>query len=271
LKTIPIKKSYLEQKWYYRVAKVFFLLLPFLVVAIIFFKGHINIDISQKNISDILQKNSVYIVYVVIGLVLYFLILKGFWRGFLYIVFGGLEDDTKKKISGVAQSVGPDVQPAPAKPNKMVLLPIIIIIGVFAIFVLSEMEYIKLPRINLNSGQSSHIYGAPCTTSDGKTGLYGTKGGCYTCSTGTAVTNPINNNCSNGIAGVYCCGTASNGGNKNSKNSKCIPTGCGSLWRCSGSYYISGVQIRVTAACFPSGLRPGDIYSGWSGTCRQCP
>ena len=256
---MPIKKSYLEQKWYYRVAKVFFWVLPFVVIAIMFLR-------VGGNILDILEKN---IVYIAIGLVLYLLILKIIWRIFLYIVFGGLEDDTKKKISGVAQSVGPDVQPAPAKPNKMALLPIIIIIGVFAIFVLSQTGYIKLPQINLNSGQSSHTYGASCTSSDGKTGLYGTNGNCYTCSAGaTAVTNPINNNCSDGIAGVYCCGTASNGGNK---NSKCIPTGCGSLWRCSGSYYISGVQIRVSGACFPSGLRPSDIYSGWSGICRQCP
>lgn len=250
---MPIKKSYLEQKWHYRVAKVFFWVLPFLVIAIMFLR-------VGGNILDILEKN---IVYIAIGLVLYLLILKIIWRIFLYIVFGGLEDDTKS-VNSANQSV-----PVKQKPKLiMQLVPIIILLGVVATYVLSQTGYIKLPRINLNSGQSSHTYGASCTSSDGKTGLYGTNGDCYTCSEGTAVTNPISNNCSNGIAGVYCCGTASNGGDK---NSKCIPTGCGSLWRCSGSYYISGVQIRVSGACFPSGLRPSDLYPGWSGTCRQCP
>ncbi len=263
---MPIKKSYLEQKWYYRVAKVFFLGLPFLVIAIMFLR-------VGGNVLDILEKN---IVYIAIGLVSYLLILKIIWRIFLYIVFGGLEDDTKKKGSEATQSVNSATQPAPVKPKlvKMQLIPVIILLGVVATYILSQMGYIKLPRIDLNFGQSnpieSHPYGASCTTSDGKTGLYGTNGDCYTCSGSTAVTNPINNNCSNGIAGVYCCGTA-NGNNGGNGVDGCIPTGCGSLWYCSGSYYISGVQIRVNGACFPSGLRPGDIYSGWSGTCRQCP
>jgi len=256
---MPIKKSYLEQKWCYRVAKVFFLILPLLVAAIVFLNGKINIfDISQKNILGILQKNIVYIIYIAIGLVLYFLILKAIWRIFLYIAFGGLEDDTRKKGSEATQSVNPATQ---------LVVPIIILVAVFAIAVLSQTGYIKLPRINLNSGQSSHTYGASCTSSGGKTGLYGTNGDCYTCSGGTAVTNPINNNCSNGIAGVYCCGTAggNNGGNG---GSKCISTGCGSSWYCSGSYYLGGQQIRVNG-CFP--VRMGDVYPGWSGTCRQCP
>jgi len=51
----------------------------------------------------------------------------------------------------------------------------------------------------------------------------------------------------------------------------CTPTGCGTLWRCSGTYYIEGVGIYVPGLCFPSGSRPGDIFSSWSGTCRQCP
>ncbi len=263
---MSIKKSSLEQKWYYRVARVFFLILPLLAAGVLFLKGYISIpDISQKDILDTLQKNSVYIAYVVIGLISYFLILNLIWKLFLYIVFGGLEDDTKS-VNSANQSV-----PVKQKPEPIAqLVPIIILLGLIAVYALSQTGYIKLPRINFNPEQSSHTYGTSCTNSDGKTGLYGTSGDCLSCSDGTAVTNPINNNCSNGIAGVYCCGAASenNGGNE---GSKCIPTGCGSLWRCSGSYYISGVRISVNAACFPSGYRPSDIYSGWSGTCRQCP
>lgn len=274
---MSIKKSFLEQKLFYRVTKVIYLVFPLLAAVVLFLKGYIKIpelfqknilDIPQKNLLDLLQKNGVSIVYAVIGLVLYYLILGGIWRLFLYIAFGGLEDDTKNKDNE---------QPASARPEQlqaMQLIPLIIILGVIIIYLLSAKGYIKLPKVDLNFGQPtpivkqptpiSHPFGTSCTDSKGKTGLYGTNGTCYTCSGSTAVTNPVSNNCSNGIAGVYCC-------DDGNRNSKCIPTGCGSWWYCSGSYYLSGVQIRVTGGCFPSGLRPSEIYSGWSGTCRQCP
>jgi len=250
---MPIKKSSLEQKWYYRIAKVFFLILPLLVVFFIFLSGKRNLsDIFQKNITDILQKNIVYIIYVVIGLVFYYLILKWIWRGFLYLIFGGLEDDTKKNDSETAQPVNSSAQQA---------VPFIILAVILAIAVLFQMRYIKLPKINLNPEQPNHVYGASCTTSDGKKGLYGTNGTCYACSNnGTAVTNPINNNCSSGIAGVYCCG---------SNNDGCISTGCGSMWYCSGRYYIGSQEINVPGLCFPT--HPRNVYSSWTGTCRQCP
>ncbi len=262
---MSIKKSSLEQKWYYRVAKVFFTILPLFVAVAGLFKGYINIgNITSKNIAAILQKNSDYIVYVVVGLVLYYLILNIVWSIFLYLVFGGIEDDTIKKGSGEVQSANPAFQ----------VIPIIIIIVVFAIFALSQNGYIKLPQIDPYFGKTNpvniHTYGTSCT-SNGKTGLYGTNGICYTCSAGSnAVTNPINNNCSNGLGGVYCC-NSTNENNGGKKTDKCIPTGCGTLWRCSGTYYVGGKQISVNGLCFPSGMRPTDIYSSWTGTCRQCP
>ncbi len=262
---MSIKKSSLEQKWYYRVAKVFFTILPLLIAFFLFFTGYIKIgNITPKNIAAILQKNSEYIVYAVVGLVLYYLILNIVWSTFIYLVFGGIEDDTVKKGSSGVQSANPASQ----------VIPIIIIILVFAIFALSQNGYIKLPQIDPYFGKTNpvkiHTYGASCTTSDGKTGLYGTNGNCYSCSSGSAATNPINNNCSSGTAGVYCCGTTS-GNNGEKKTEKCIPTGCGTLWRCSGTYYVGGKQISINGLCFPSGMRPRDIYSSWSGTCRQCP
>ncbi len=262
---MPIKKSSLEKKWYYRVAKVFFTILPLFVVVAALFKGYIKIgSITAKNIAVILQKNTDYIVYAVVGLVLYYLILKIVWRTFIYLVFGGIEDDTFKKVSSEVQ---------PANPASQVI-PIIIIILVFAVFALSQNGYIKLPQIDPYFGKTNpvkiHTYGTSCTTSDGKTGLYGTNGNCYSCSSGSAATNPLSNNCSNGTAGVYCCST-SGGNNGEKKTEKCIPTGCGTLWRCSGNYYVGDKQISVNGLCFPSGMRPAEIYSGWSGTCRQCP
>ena len=88
---MPIKKSVLEKNIFYRIAKVFFLLLPWVpAVPVIVY------ETQQSNIYNI--------VYVAIGLVVYYLILNLVWRGFLYIFFGGLEDDTVKAVSRGVQS-----------------------------------------------------------------------------------------------------------------------------------------------------------------------
>lgn len=251
---MPIKKSLLEQKWYYRLLKVCYLIFPIAVALFLFLDGKISVfDISQKNILDLAQENIIYIIYIVIGLVLYY---GGIPKLFLYLLFGGLEDDTKP--SG---SVAP-----PAAANKTGLISILIIIGVIVVFALLENGY--LPFIN---GAESHTYGSPCTGSNKENGLYGTNGHCYTCSTGIAVTNP-QGTCSDAIFGVYCCviGDNSNSNSSNSNNNDgCIATGCGSMWYCSGSYYVGGQQINVPGLCFP--IHPRDVYPSWSGTCRQCP
>ncbi len=112
---MSIKKSSLEQKWYYRVAKVFFTILPLFVAVAGLFMGYIKIgNITAKNIAVILQKNSDYIVYAVVGLVLYYLILKIVWNTFLYLVFGEIEDDTVKKVSSEVH-VLPDLNMLPKR------------------------------------------------------------------------------------------------------------------------------------------------------------
>ena len=63
-------------------------------------------------------------------------------------------------------------------------------------------------------------------------------------------------------------GGGNSGGGGGNKTPKCISTGCGSSWYCSGSYYVGGPQVRING-CLPT--RAGDIYSGWSGMFRQCP
>jgi hypothetical protein len=70
----------------------------------------------------------------------------------------------------------------------------------------------------------------------------------------------------------YSTFSGKNGGdeNNNKDGTVCIPTGCGNLWRCNGTYYLEEKQKRVDA-CFTLGNRPDKIYSSWSGTCRQCP
>ena len=112
---MPIKKSYLEQKWHYRVAKVFFLLLPLLII-LIFCTSEKNIIVYQA-----IGLPLHHLVYIAIGLPLYYLTLKVTWKIFLYIVFGGLEDDTRKKDVVVTQSAGPVIQPtaAPVPDSKV--------------------------------------------------------------------------------------------------------------------------------------------------------
>lgn len=252
---MPIKKSSLEKKWYYRVAKILFLLIPIIVIVFLFLNNRIDIsNLPKGNISDILQND---IVYIIGGLILYFIVISAIWRIFLYIAFGGLENDTRKiNANAIQQSVSPVPQSTPAK----VIGPIIVIIFCIAIFA------IAFSQTNTNPFKT-HIYGTACTTSDGKTGLYGTNETCYTCSAdSTAVTSPVNN-CSDGIAGVYCCNAGNNNGGNNG-GSKCVPTGCGALWRCSGSYYLGERHINFTG-CLP--VSAGEIYSSWTGTCRQCP
>ncbi len=124
---MPIKISTLEQKRYYRIAKVFFLVFPLLVAAWVFLSGYIDISgISQKNIVSILQKNSNYVVYAVVGLVFYYIILSWTWKSFLYIAFGGLEDDTQKKSGEAVQSANPPgtsgVSDALAERSQMLIV-----------------------------------------------------------------------------------------------------------------------------------------------------
>ena len=115
---MTITKSKLEEKWYFRVLKVFFLILPLLIVIFLLLNGKIDIcNIPQKNISDIPEKS---IVYILIGLALYYLILSVIWRIFLYLVFGGLVDD-KKNSKSVIES-------ASANNGGLLLLLVFIIV-----------------------------------------------------------------------------------------------------------------------------------------------
>jgi hypothetical protein len=243
---MPIKKSSLENRWYYRIAKILFLALFPLLFLLFFFNE--KVDINNLSSQDILNLLKGSVIYAVVGLVLYYLFLIGIWRGFLYVVFGGLRNDVKKKSNGTTQSPVPI---APKKPKTAQTIPIVIAVCIFVVIGLSQAGYIKLPKINVDNVVENHTYGATCTA-NGKNGLYGTNGDCYTCSGSTAHTSRINSNCSSGAAGVYCC----SGGNN---NDGCIATGCGHMWYCSGSYYIGGQEIRVPGLCFAGSVL--EIYT----------
>ena len=64
----------------------------------------------------------------------------------------------------------------------------------------------------------------------------------------------------------YTTGTTGGG----SKASTCIPTGCGSNWYCSGSYYSSSGAQKSISGCYASKTSVTSLNS-WTGICRQCP
>lgn len=143
---MTIKKSSLEGRWYYRVAKVFFLILPllilfFLLLSILLGKRIVACSIVQSNFSEFPLD---YFVFIAIGLALYYVLLKWIWKGFLYIAFGGVEDDMKKDYA----------RAIPVKPerNKAAqAIPLIITLILLALMFLSAMGYITLPKIDLNA------------------------------------------------------------------------------------------------------------------------
>lgn len=151
---MPIKKSTLEEKWYFRVVKVFFLILPLLIVIFILLNGKIDIcNISQKNIFDIPEKS---IVYIIIGLVFYYLILSGIWRIFLYIVFGGLVDD-KKNSRSVIESTSVN------NGGLLLLLVIIIVLFLMTYFNVNLPKQFNTLIQSINGGSSSGGGGSKIT------------------------------------------------------------------------------------------------------------
>lgn len=217
---MSIKRSYLEQKWYYRVAKVIFLWLPPIGIAIILFLVIFSdmIGKSAEDLGVIVQSNGSLIVGAVIGLLIYFLILKGIWRGFLYIAFGGLENDVDKKAGEIARPATISNVPITSAPVTSALTPsdknqivgwILMLITIGSIY---YAYFIYKPQ---------NIVPGPGPTNQ-----------------------PV------------------------PTNTTCIPTGCGSQWYCSGTYYVGGSQKRVNGCV---STRLGEIYSSWSGTCRRCP
>ena len=94
-------------------------------------------------------------------------------------------------------------------------------------FVLPIVFGVTLTTITIMGLLSIAFVGCEPNCADGE--LAGTDGSCYKCSSGSTATYSPSGNCSNAIAGVYCCSGGGGGG--------CTPTGCPttSPWLC-GSY-----------------------------------
>jgi hypothetical protein len=103
-----------------------------------------------------------------------------------------------------------DTNEQPKKQSKFAQnLPLALLLGIILVMLFAELGYIKLPQINsnyLNNFFGNHTYGQSCSTSSGSQGMYGTNGDCYVCpKSSIAFTSRVNNSCSSGISGVYCC------------------------------------------------------------------
>ena len=171
---MAIKKSTLEQKLYYRLTKVFFLILPFLIAILFLLRKRIVVcsSLIQENIFD-LSPN--YIIFIAVALILYFLFLKWIWRGFLYVVFGGLEDDTKKQENDQSS-----VKTEPKHEKTAQIIPLLIAFIIFTIIALSLMGYIKLPIIDLdNNNKDNNSVPTTCPTMSTQTATpcHSTQGG----------------------------------------------------------------------------------------------
>ena len=175
---MPVKKSTLERKWYYRAAKVFFLLLPLLILFLLFLVFFLKRKVVVCSFVEesFLNFPPTYLIFLAIAVFLYYLVLKWAWKGFLYIVYGGVEDDTKKDNGG----------PAAQKPKQTDMaraVPFIILFIILAIMFLASQGYIKLPKIDVDSGQfnsgsvtcykTSAEWGYPCRSVSGGVGVAG--------------------------------------------------------------------------------------------------
>lgn len=165
-KKMPIKKTSLEQKWYYRIAKTFFLILPFVIIILLLLNRKTIVCSAPPASAVDWQKN---ISYILIFLVSYFLILTVVWKSFLYIIFGGVEDDTRKNNTNKgADETTQSAKSVETKSAEIVrLIPWIIIAIVFTIIALSEGGYITLPKINLDSMRNPDAKSNPVAPSVG--------------------------------------------------------------------------------------------------------
>ncbi|MBU0540624.1 hypothetical protein KKF59_01920 [Patescibacteria group bacterium] len=142
---MPINKSTLEKKWYYRAAKVFLIVLPFIVVIIwllSLLRGSTLICsfVPKYDIDDLIKT----IQYIIVGVAAYFLILISVWRTIRYIVFGNVPDDTGSKKRGSAVESPTGIPTKGGQRGLQNVLPIIILlISILVFFLLSQNGFFE--------------------------------------------------------------------------------------------------------------------------------
>jgi len=172
---MPIKKSSLEKKWYYRLAKTFFIILGVIIALLLLLQKRIYIcSLPQK-----LDVN--FLIFILVGLILYFLFIILIWRIFLYVAFGGLEDDMKKDEQKKPVISDEKLLSDNQKLKQMAAIPLIILIIVMIIIFLALKGYINLPKINFDFENSNKMfnsgYTCPATSAQTDTPCHSAKGG----------------------------------------------------------------------------------------------
>ena len=173
---MSIKKSSLEKKWYYRLAKIFFIALGIVIALLLFLQKRVYVC-YQPQPSDFNL-----LVFILIGLFLYFLLLCLIWRTFLYIAFGGLEDDIRKddQKKSVISSVEKLSSPNKQKTELALIIPWIIFVIIMTIMILASTGLITLPKIKLNQGNTNVTnysgYKCPATSAQTSTPCHSVQG-----------------------------------------------------------------------------------------------
>ena len=164
---MPIKKSFLETKWYYRLGKVFFILLPFLFVIFWFLIWKVDLPpITWKTWFLIIRTNLKNIFYFLLWVGAYYLILKWIRKLLLYIIFGWLDDDItkegemkeKQKIKKETITNIPvvsNIQPDNSSGTWIAIFFIIFIVWIFFVLFSQYNETLSTTSSNKSSSSTS--------------------------------------------------------------------------------------------------------------------
>jgi hypothetical protein len=169
---MPIKKSTVERKWYYRVLKVLLVLLPLLLL-LLFLLNRKGIVCS---VAPFVLPDLGTILLVALCVVAYYLFLKVVRWAVFYLVFGGMEDDTQ-----------PQPLIAKQRPTKTLLwVQVAIGLACAIIALLIMLGTIKVPKFTPGSSvvqpttktapkcpATSAQTATPCHSSGGGVGVGG--------------------------------------------------------------------------------------------------
>jgi len=162
---MTIKQSSLESKWYYRVLKTLLLIVPLLLVLVLFLtRRTVACIVTFGGLPDLTT-----LILIALGVIFYYVLLRTLWRTALYIIFGGVEDDTR----GGLTSGGP------GRSAKGLWIIAIIIVIVAAVLIAAQQGYITLPRFltDITKVKSGPGPSCPATSAQTSTPCGSVKGG----------------------------------------------------------------------------------------------
>ena len=134
---MPINKSTLESKWYYRAAKVLFIALPFIII-ILWLLSLLGGSVVTCGFVPAfgLEDFQMTVPVIVVGTLVYFAFLILVWRSLLYVIFGGIKDDTAQKTGGWAATGSPAGSAEEARRrNLQTAIPLIILAAIIIVLV----------------------------------------------------------------------------------------------------------------------------------------